>query len=72
MPTHGTSDVEIGLPKGIIFTEIGLADCAILKLGRHTPTQNLAENPHRAKSKKQKERELFWAQNTQFPNDFLG
>ena len=32
MPTHGTYDAEISLAKGIIFTKIGLANGAILKL----------------------------------------
>ena len=31
-PTHGTFDVEISLARGIIFTKIGQANGAILKL----------------------------------------
>ena len=45
MPTHGSFDVEISLAKGIIFTKIGLANGAILKLWAAHPYPKFSWEP---------------------------
>ena len=47
MPTHGTFDVEISLAKGIIVTNFGLANGAILKLWAAHPYPKFSgEHPY--------------------------
>ena len=45
MPTHGTFDVEISLAKGVIFSKIGLANGAILKLWAAHPCPKFSREP---------------------------
>ena len=42
---HGTIDVEISLAKGIVFTKIGLANGAILKLWAAHPYPKFSQEP---------------------------
>ena len=42
---HGTIDVEISLAKGIIFTKLGLANGAILKLLAAHPYPKFSQEP---------------------------
>ena len=42
---HGTFDVEISLAKGIVFTKIGLANGAILKLWAAHPYPKFSQEP---------------------------
>ena len=42
---HGTIDVEISLAKGIVFTKIGLANGAILKLWAAHPYLKFSQEP---------------------------
>ena len=42
---HGTIDVEISLAKGTVFTKIGLANGAILKLWAAHPYPKFSKEP---------------------------